>query len=128
MKRRTDAGASPPPNEENEIREDAAGDSTALQEIADYPVMRAPCATCPFRADRRGRHPDPKLVEKILGRTLSQASQICHHPTLSGKEQTHLCRGARDFQIAMFHRLGVLDAPTEEAWERRRQALEKDAP
>jgi hypothetical protein len=46
-----------------------------------------------------------------------EASQICHHPLLSGKKETHICRGARDFQLEIFYRLGVIDSPTDEAWK-----------
>lgn len=86
---------------------------------ANMPVMKRQCATCPFRTDERGRHADPRLVNKIQVQCLSEASQICHHPALEGKPETHLCRGARDFQLTIFHRLGIIDAPTDEAWNRR---------
>lgn len=86
--------------------------------------MKRQCATCPFRTDERGRHPDARLVNKIQAQCLSEASQICHHPSLTGKPETHLCRGARDFQLTIFHRLGVLDAPTDEAWSKRVEARE----
>jgi len=34
---------------------------------------------------------------KNIARAVSEASEICHHPFLNGKPQTHLCRGSRDF-------------------------------
>jgi len=86
--------------------------------IADFPVCAAQCSTCPFRVDASGRHPDPQLVSRIQLRCLTEASQICHHPRLQGKPETHLCRGARDYQLQIFHRLGLLDTPTDAAWER----------
>jgi hypothetical protein len=84
-----------------------------------YPVMKAKCATCPFRTDERGRHVCPDVTNRVMQRIVSEASQICHHPQLLGKQETHLCRGARDFQLDIFHRLGVIDAPTDAAWQRR---------
>lgn len=50
-------------------------------------------------------------------RVLIEASQTCHSTgVVHGKSDTHLCRGARDFQIQIFHRLGVISSPTDEAW------------
>jgi hypothetical protein len=86
---------------------------------ANMPVMKRQCATCPFRTDERGQYDDPRLVSKIQHQCLNQASQICHHPSLEGKPETHLCRGARDFQLTIFYRMGIIDAPTDEAWSRR---------
>ena len=60
----------------------------------------------------------PKLADKVRRRCLTQASQICHHPRLKGKNQNLLCRGARDFQLQAFHRLGVLDEPTDASWDK----------
>lgn len=86
--------------------------------------MKRQCATCPFRTNERGRYRDTKLVNKIQAQCLSKASQICHHPVLEGKPETHLCRGARDFQLTIFYHLGVIDAPTDEAWSDRMKAKE----
>lgn len=93
-------------------------ESSQMQEVCNFPVMGAQCPTCPFRIDARGRHPDPQLVNQIQLRCLTKASQICHHPRLQGKPETHLCRGARNYQIEILHRLGLLDAPTDTAWAR----------
>lgn len=88
-----------------------------MQNISNFPVMPRQCPSCPFRTDADGRHPDPELVSRIQQRCFSEASQICHHPRTHGNQQTHLCRGARDFQIQIFYRLGVLKTPTDKAWE-----------
>ncbi|MBW4533713.1 MAG: hypothetical protein KME09_07215 [Pleurocapsa minor HA4230-MV1] len=68
--------------------------------IDTYPVRKKQCATCPFRTDSTGRHPDPMLVSRIQQQCLTEASQICHHPRLIGKPKTHLCRGAREWNIS----------------------------
>jgi len=59
----------------------------------------------------------------IRERCLSEASQICHHPILNGKTETHLCRGARDFQLEIFHRLGVIESETDQAWDKKKHEL-----
>jgi len=85
--------------------------------IREWPVRKASCSSCPFRIDpRTGREQDPQLAGQVQARVFS-ASQICHHPTLHGKPETHLCRAARDYQTMIFFRLGILSAPTDEAWE-----------
>src|ERR1700752_2316093 len=84
-----------------------------------WPVMQRQCPTCPFRVNEKGRHADPVLVARIEEQCLTEASQICHHPALSGRKETHLCRGARNFQLQIFYRLGFLKAPTDAAWRAR---------
>jgi hypothetical protein len=95
-----------------------------MQDISLFAVMTRQCSTCPFRVDGIGRHPDPQLVSQIQLRCLVKASQICHHPRLQGKPETHLCRGARNYQLQIFHQLGLLDAPTDVAWERAAAQLQ----
>lgn len=85
--------------------------------VRHMPVNKTKCQTCPFR-----KGGDPALRAKIETRVLCEASQTCHHSgSIHGKPDTHLCRGARDHQLTLFHRLGLLDEPTDEAWERQCQ-------
>jgi SAM-dependent methyltransferase len=57
------------------------------------------CMTCQdkerFIFDAKGRERAPLIDNSVCSRIL-EASQICHHPRLSGKKETNLCRGARD--------------------------------
>jgi len=85
--------------------------------------MKKQCATCVLRKDDRGRYVDRTLAISVMNRCLTQASQVCHHPRLEGKPETHLCRGARDYQIEFFYRLGFLSAPTDLAWKEKRDSL-----
>ncbi|MEL7418547.1 MAG: hypothetical protein AAFR62_06600 [Cyanobacteria bacterium J06629_2] len=87
-----------------------------LKDVSDFPIIKQQCRTCPFRTDSRGKYRDPVLVANIQQRCLTESSQICHHPALSDKEQTHLCRGARDYQLEIFYRIGMLEKPTNECW------------
>lgn len=79
----------------------------------EMPVMKEQCKTCPFRDGG-----DPRLRARIEQDVLTKASQTCHSTgVMHGKRyDTHLCRGARDFQLTIFYRLGVIEAPTDEAW------------
>jgi hypothetical protein len=80
--------------------------------------MAAKCASCPFREGHDG-----ELASKVLDRTLFQSSQICHHPVLYGKRETHLCRGQRDIQLELLARMGMIDEPSDEAFARRSREL-----
>ena len=85
-------------------------------DVTTFPVMLERCATCPFN-EGGDRH----LRQTIEARSLN-VSQTCHHTgAIHGKPDTHLCRGARDFQLQMFFRMGFLSAATDEAWEAKRK-------
>lgn len=73
--------------------------------------MKSQCSTCPF-----GKNGDARTVDSVLRRTLGKASQICHHPVLHYKPETHLCRGARDIQLKVLTALGFLPEPTDAAF------------
>ena len=82
-------------------------------DIAGWPVMKRQCSTCPFRP--KG---DVELASQVLQRSLMKASQICHHPKLKSKKEIHLCRGARDMQLTVLHRLGWIEEPTDECFKK----------
>ena len=92
------------------------------RECNDMPVMKAACATCPF-----GEHGDPAVATSVLKRTLGKASQLCHHPTLNGKRETHLCRGARDIQLRLLCAMGAISEPTDEAFQAKWAELKGQA-
>jgi hypothetical protein len=80
--------------------------------------MPAMCKSCPF-----GEQGDPQLAAAVLDRTLFKSSQICHHPSLDGKPETHLCRGQRDVQLELLYRMGLLSEPTDAAFRAKSEAL-----
>jgi hypothetical protein len=80
--------------------------------IKSWPVRKAMCPSCPFREGG-----DRQLAARVLVRTLFKASQICHHPRLSGGKQHELCRGARNEQLTLLCRMGLLPAPTDAAFK-----------
>lgn len=93
--------------------------SSKTTNITGWPVMKIKCLTCPFNKDERGRDAVPDIANMVRLRCLTEASQICHHPRIHGKKEDHLCRGARDFQLEIFNRIGFLKASTDEAWENK---------
>jgi hypothetical protein len=85
----------------------------SVRDVSNFPVMQEKCPTCPF-----GEAGDLHLRASIEQRVLTSASQTCHHTgAIHGKPDTHLCRGARDFQIQIFYRLGMLREESDEAWK-----------
>lgn len=87
------------------------------------PVNTHQCTTCPF-LDTGWTHVRSLLME----RALTEGSPICHstggkNALVKSQGPARICRGARDFQIQALYRMGILDAPTEKAWEAKRQEL-----
>ncbi len=88
-------------------------------DVRNFPIMAARCATCPFNDGG-----DLALRSRIEGQVLSEASQTCHSTRQANGRDTHLCRGARDFQLTIFHRLGVLSEPTDACWTKAAKGLQ----
>lgn len=88
----------------------------------DLPLRKTMCATCPFRE----RSPTAYLVADLAQSAISEASRICHSTGSKNAfhERTglpeHICRGARDMQLAFMAAAGVIAAPTNEAWDEAR--------
>ncbi len=90
------------------------------KKLIDTPVCEAMCATCPFRHDSKYAF----LRDELTDSALRSASRICHS---TGSNAIHrrtgkpimLCRGARDVQLTVMHALGVIEAPTDEAWAKK---------
>lgn len=96
----------------------------ATRNIKNMPVMAGRCQTCPF-GEPGGLDRCQRTADMVRARCLTTASQICHHPRVHGKKETHLCRGARDFQLQVFHALGFPQEPTDEAWQLKLDSINK---
>lgn len=88
------------------------------QDISNWKVNKEMCPTCPFQPTG-----DKSIEAQVMKRCMTKGSQICHHPALHGKKQHSLCRGARNYQLHLFHRMGVIEAPTDKAWNKARQEM-----
>jgi hypothetical protein len=84
------------------------------------PVLKAQCATCPWREGS----PHAYLKESLED-TLMECSRICHSTgsnnainKRTGKPPM-LCRGARDIQNQTWFDMGFIEAPTDEAWDKK---------
>ncbi len=89
-----------------------------MRKPTELPVQPVMCATCPFREGS-----DTAWLKDYLAKSAAtEASRICHSPgsnnafhRRTGKPAA-VCRGARDLQLQMFHRLGFLKEPTDACW------------
>jgi hypothetical protein len=74
-------------------------------------VRRSKCETCVFRPVEdggidlaSGRH------DEIRTYLIHGNNQMCHHD-----DNTTICRGGRNFQLAIWHGMGILKEPTDES-------------
>ncbi len=81
-------------------------------------VRKVQCETCVFRRECDGGiHLAPGRHAEIEQNLLNGINQLCHHDN----DKT-VCRGGRDFQLQIFHRLGIIPEPTDAAL---REAMKK---
>ena len=99
-----------------------------MKKLNPLPVMAKKCKTCPFRPGS----PYDNLAMHLTECALSEASRICHstgNSAILGKtgKPERLCRGTRDIQLDVFHRLGVIDEPTDAAWAAKVDEINAEA-
>lgn len=87
------------------------------RQIKPLPVCEVMCGSCPFRPGS----PYAYLMDELSACSLENASRVCHSTGSSAINRRtgkppRICRGTRDIQLQVFHRLGVIAAPTDEAW------------
>lgn len=86
-------------------------------------VRPVKCESCPFGkygeaiGSELGWEAFAQLQSNLTISAISNGNRYCHHDELEGKPSTHVCRGARDIQLQYFHLIGVISAPTDEAWK-----------
>ena len=87
------------------------------------PVRKTNCKTCPFTPGS----PTEFLRADLELSARTEASRICHSTGANNAFHArtglpkHICRGARDIQLEQFHQLGVIAAPTDDAWNDARE-------
>jgi hypothetical protein len=83
------------------------------------------CATCPFREGSPYAH----LADDLGDSAVNNRSRICHSTGSNNAinrrtgKPARICRGARDLQLQVFTAIGVLTAPTDEAWDAKCREL-----
>lgn len=74
--------------------------------VSDFPIMKNPCATCPFRESKKGVWQNIELANTVIERNLFNSQQICHHPRIKDDKETHRCRGYFNYAEVIYQRLG----------------------
>lgn len=77
--------------------------------VCELPVMKAHCATCPFKPDADGRWRDVLQANEVIARTLFQAQQICHATEGKDRKPNNRCKGAYDHNLVIYERMGFGD-------------------
>lgn len=78
-----------------------------------------PCKTCLFGGEEPVRLTPEYSVEVYGNVSTGMTSLTCH-----GANNTKLCRGARNLQIKTFYAMGLLEEPTNEAFEAQLKAAD----
>lgn len=89
-------------------------------DLRTYPVQKKPCKTCPFAGETPLILPQSDLVnyyENLLG----NGQHFCH-----SVNNSKICRGGRNFQLKWLCSVGMLDEPTDEAFNQAmKETLER---
>ena len=95
----------------------SAGDTMSNPSPLRYPVQPRQCHTCIFRPNSQMLR--SQRLGEIQAYLMQGNTHLCHSPDLaepgSTGINTHACRGGRDWQIQIWHRLGLIDEPTDAA-------------
>lgn len=89
------------------------------------PVMNKQCKSCIFRHDGNQVRLSSERMAEISSYLVKGTQHICHTPQAGSKDNL-ICRGGRDFQLQVFHRLGVIAEPTDESLSEAMQAVGMD--
>lgn len=81
-------------------------------------IRRSKCKSCVFRPEKDGGiELTPSRRIEIQAYLLQGVNQLCHHD-----EDKTICRGGREFQLQCWHRMGIIEEPTDAAL---REAMEQ---
>ena len=77
-----------------------------LRKVDIRSVNAKMCDTCVFREGQK--IVPPQRVGEIQEYLIQGTNHVCH-------TTDKICRGARDYQLTIFHRMGIILEPTDEA-------------
>ncbi|MCC3459788.1 MAG: hypothetical protein EAZ73_09065 [Oscillatoriales cyanobacterium] len=80
-------------------------------DLRTYPVQNKPCKTCPFAGETPLILPESDLV-MFYKNLLGNGQHFCH----SANNQK-ICRGGRNIQLQWLYLIGMLDEPTDKAFD-----------
>lgn len=74
------------------------------------PVQAKPCRTCPFAGSNPIPLP-PERYTQLINNLNGNGQHFCH-----SADNRKICRGGRDIQLRLLCSYGLLDEPTDEAF------------
>lgn len=74
-----------------------------------HPAMPRQCATCIFHEDGNQVALRPGRLAEIQAYLIRGTNHVCH------TDDRRACRGGRDYQLTIWHRMGMIPAPTDAA-------------
>ena len=87
-------------------------ENTVVGDMRDYSVQPKPCLTCPFEGEQPlelSTNSYAKYIENLMG----NGQHICH-----SSNRDRICRGGRNFQLRWLRAIGMLDEPTDDAFNK----------
>ncbi|MDQ2096779.1 MAG: hypothetical protein QQW96_03930 [Tychonema bourrellyi B0820] len=89
-------------------------------DLRTYQVQSSPCKTCPFDGETPLMLSEPRLIE-VYENLLGNGQHFCH-----SVNNSKICRGGRNFQLKWLCTVGMLDEPTDEAFNQAmKETLER---
>lgn len=82
--------------------------------IGPPPCQPVQCKTCILRDNGAHWPVGPEKMAEIYAYTIRGKTHLCHSRPSRGPRKL-ACRGLRDWQLMIWHRLGIIDEPTDEA-------------
>jgi hypothetical protein len=86
-----------------------------------YKAMPVMCHSCIMRQYEHALHLNPGRLNEIMAYTLRGQTHLCHNNPHCA------CRGMRDYQLKLWHRMGIIESPTDEALQKKFNELFPDA-
>lgn len=83
-----------------------------VNDLRTYSVQDKPCKTCPFAGEKPLVLPTLDFTE-YYENLMGNGQHICH-----SSNNTKICRGGRDIQLKWLCSIGMLDIPTDEAFDK----------
>ena len=85
------------------------------------PLRATMCKTCPFRPGSKYAYLAPDLGRSAV----TESNRECHSTGSNAIHsrtgiEPHVCRGAREVQLTAFAASGIIEAATDEAWNKMR--------
>lgn len=84
------------------------------------------CGSCIFGPRNTRVELRPGGIAEIQEYLIKGTPHLCHSEDAKGKRDTFACRGGRNYQLTIWHRMGIIAKPTDEALAEAMAAAERN--